>query len=458
MPYGTEFGGTSMCRTGNSVVQSFPKAGVGTTIFGKNVTTSLDYAHPRRPLPVRLFNRVARARSRPLDAEHLLDRARRATGLADLGDEWILDPLRVLIASINDEANLHPLGTVIQARRIEGLLAAHLRTRAMLAAHPQIRDEKIERVIVIAGLQRTGTTTLHRLIASDQRIRAMHSWEALSPIPFDGDKGGSRKGASRKSDSYKDKAKRIAQAKRAQKMLGYLSPDFFAVHPIEYDAPEEDILLLDHCFMSQSWEALLRVPSYAKWLESQDHERAYRYLEDVLKLMLRGRRETCWVIKSPHHAEYLDTVLKVFPQAHVVLTHRDPLVATPSFLSMVAHGWGLSSDVIDTDEIASHWVDKIERMMRRVLAVREAADPERFIDVSYYDLVKDPIHELARLYDRVGMTFDDAARESAEAMSRIHRQHRYGRHRYALESFGLRRDLLDERMKFYRHACQVPYE
>ncbi|MCY4276828.1 MAG: sulfotransferase [Gammaproteobacteria bacterium] len=410
---------------------------MGTTIFGKVVTTSLDYAHPRRPLPVRLFNGVARARWRPLYPEHLLDRARRATGLSDLGDEWILEPLRVLIASINEEANLHPLGRLIQARRIEGLLAAHLRTRAALAAHPRIRDEKIERIIVIAGLQRTGTTTLHRLIASDQRIRAMRSWEALSPMPARGDHG-------------TDNAKRIAQAKRAQKMLGYLSPDFFAVHPIEYDAPEEDILLLDHCFMSQSWEALLRVPSYAKWLESQDHERAYRYLEDVLKLMVRGGQETSWVIKSPHHAEYLDVVLKVFPQAHVVLTHRDPLVATPSFLSMVAHGWGLSSDVIDTGEIASHWVAKIERMMRRVLAVREAADQARFIDVSYDDLVQNPIDELVRIYERAGIEFDEGARKSAEATSRANPQHRHGRHRYDLERFGLSRDALDERLGFYR--------
>ncbi|MCY4198522.1 MAG: sulfotransferase [Gammaproteobacteria bacterium] len=409
---------------------------MGTTIFGKVATTSLDYAHPRRPLPVRLFNRVARARWRPLYAEHLLDRARRATGLSDLGDEWILEPLRVLVESINEEANLHPLGRLIQARRIEGLLAAHLRTRAALAAHPRIRDEKIERIIVIAGLQRTGTTTLHRLIAADRRIRAMHSWEALSPVPFPGD--------SHKGDSCRDKAK------RAQKMFGYLSPDFFAVHPIEYDAPEEDILLLDHCFMSQSWEALLRVPSYAKWLESQDHERAYRYLEDVLKLMVRGGQETSWVIKSPHHAEYLDVVLEVFPQAHVVLTHRDPLVATPSFLSMVAHGWGLSSDVIDTGEIASHWVAKIERMMRRVLAVREAADPARFIDVSYDDLVQNPIDELVRIYERAGIEFDEGARKSAEATSRANPQHRYGRHRYDLERFGLSRDALDERLGFYR--------
>ncbi len=413
--------------------------------MAKVVTTSLDYARPKRPLPVRLFNRVAKMRRSTLSAEHLLDRARRKTGLSDLGDEWIMTPLGVLIDSINREANLHPLGKIIQARRIEDLLSAHLRTRALLAARPQIVEREIEHIIVIAGLQRTGTTTLHRLIASDGRMRAMCSWEAMSAAHLRGERS-------------KDTAKRIAQAKRAQQMLGYLSPDFFAVHPVEYDAPEEDILLLDHCFMSQSWEALLRVPSYAKWLEDADHERAYRYLEDMLKLMLFARQETCWVIKSPHHAEYLDVVLKVFPQAHVVLTHRDPLVATPSFLSMVAHGWGLSSDIIDTSEIASHWVAKIERMMRHVLTVRKTADPARFIDIAYDDLVQDPLHELARIYKRVGITFDDAARKSAEATLRTNTQHRYGRHRYTLESFGISRDALDERFGFYRRACHVPYE
>ena len=408
-------------------------------------TTSIEYTRPRRPWPARLFNRIARE-GRPLaSAEQMLASARATTGLTDLGDEWIMAPLRVLIDSINAEANLHPLGRIIQSRRIQALLSAHLRVRARLAARGESCATRIKRIIVIAGLQRTGTTTLQRLIASDRRVRSIRAWEALSPVPVH-------------TNPETDKAIRIRQAKLAERMLSFLSPDFFAVHPVEHHAPEEDVLLLDHCFMSQSWEALLNVPSYSNWLESQDHARAYAYLRDLLGLLLSGGDAQHWVIKTPHHAEYLDLVLKMFPQAIVVLTHRDPLVATPSFMSMVAHGRALSSNVIDPRQIAEHWVAKIERMMRRVLIVRAGADPSRFIDVSYYDLLADPMRELARIYERAGIEFAEQARKSAQKTAETAVQYRYGRHRYDLEGFGLNRESLDARLGFYRQAHQIPYE
>ena len=380
-----------------------------------------------------------------LDIGHLLNRARAKSGLTDLGDEWILDPLSVLIDSINKEAELHALGKIIQARRIEDALVAHLRVRDYLARQPEALETQIDRVIVIAGLQRTGTTTLQRLIASHERVRAMRAWEAMNPVPI-----------LRTADE--DRVMRIKHAQRAERMLKILSPDFFAVHPVEYDAPEEDVLLLDHCFMSTSWEALLHVPSYAKWLESQDHARAYAYLRDLLKVMLPGRGETHWVIKSPHHAEYLDLILKLFPEALVVMTHRDPLVATPSFFSMVAHGRGLSSDAVNPQALASHWLAKIERLMRRSMAVRQGANADRFIDVSYYDLLKDPMHELERVYAQAGLDFDNNARNTAEATAKANTQYRYGRHRYALSPFGLTRDDLEHRLGFYRRAFAIPYE
>ncbi len=49
-----------------------------------------------------------------------------------------------------------------------------------------------------------------------------------------------------------------------------MAPDFFAIHPVEADAPEEDVLLLDYSFLSTVPEATLRVPTYAHWLEQQD--------------------------------------------------------------------------------------------------------------------------------------------------------------------------------------------
>ncbi len=413
-------------------------------------STSTDYAHPRRPVPVRLLNWMGRAGVPKtyfgeLDTEQMVARARAKTGLQDFGDEWLLAPLRTLVDAINAEAELNALGRAIQRTRIEGLLVAHLRVQAYIKAHPEIEDIALAPMIVIAGLQRTGTTTLHRLIASDPKMRALLAWEAMNPVPLS-------------VHPEADLALRHRQSQMAEKMLAYLSPEFFAVHPVEHDAPEEDVLILDQCFMSQSWEVLMNVPSFGKWLEEQEHRRAYEYFRRVLKILLGFGEGTHWVVKTPHHSEYLDLVLKVFPEATIVLTHRDPLVSTASFLSMVAHGRGVSSDRVDVHRIADQWVSKTERLMRRSIDARCRADPGRFIDVSYYDLLKDPVEQLRRIYDCAGIPLTQEALQAAQLTAKTNRQHRYGRHEYDLASFGLHKASLDRQLGFYREEYKIPYE
>ena len=55
-----------------------------------------------------------------------------------------------------------------------------------------------------------------------------------------------------------------------KRAISYLAPDFMAIHPIDHEQPEEDVLLMDLTFMSQSAEATMDVPSYSRWLEGQD--------------------------------------------------------------------------------------------------------------------------------------------------------------------------------------------
>ena len=94
--------------------------------------------------------------------------------------------------------------------------------------------------------------------------------------------------------------------------MRYMAPEFFVVHPIEFDAPEEDIFLLDLSFMSQAPEATMHVPTYANWLEKQDQTEAYKYMYKMLKLMHWQRSGNAWVLKTPHHMEHIDTILNVF--------------------------------------------------------------------------------------------------------------------------------------------------
>ncbi|MFN2425149.1 MAG: sulfotransferase, partial [Candidatus Binatia bacterium] len=372
------------------------------------LVTSTDYAHPRRPLAVRVFNRVgalaARAgRKSSLDLDDLLAAARRRVGHDDFGDDSFRAPLRMLLRSLEDEAQLHPFGRTIMRGRIIGMLANRLRVEALLREHPEIELASCARPIVIAGLQRTGTTLLHRLLAADPRARALPAWEALSPVPL---RGEGRHGSTRR--------KRLARM--SEKGLRWLSPQFFAVHPVEADAPEEDVMLLDHCFTSQAPEATLHVPSYAAWLEKQDLVPAYRYLARLLKVLEWQRPGEHWVLKTPHHMEYLAELLEVFPDAVIVQTHRDPHATTGSFCSMVAHGRGIFSDHVDAREVGRHWLRKVRRMIDRCLAVRDERKGSCFVDVSYYDLLADPLGEVRRIYAAAGIGLSGDAETSMKAL------------------------------------------
>ncbi len=406
--------------------------------------------YTRRPWPVRAFNALGPALARvgavpALDADRLIASARRSTGLHEYGDEWFREPLGVLVTALNEEARLSALGRTIMNTRLVGALATRLRAEALFAQHPEILEIDLGEVFVIAGLQRTGTTVLHRLLASDPDMRAMLSWEALNPAPLPkeapGDPGG-----------------RMRQAKFAQQALSYIAPEFFAIHPVEYDMPEEDVLLLDASFMSQSAEATMRVPSYARWLEGQDNTPAYLYLKKLMQLLLWQQPAKRWVLKSPHHMEYLDVIRNVFPGATIVQTHRDPRKTMASFCSMVAHGAGVFSDAVDPTELAEHWVRKVKRLMELSISVRDGCAGEGFVDVSYYDLVKDPIPELQRVYAAAGLEFDEQAARAAQQQRKRTVQHKYGRHHYALEDFGLDAERIEAEFGFYRSRYGIPVE
>lgn len=423
-------------------------------------TTSTDYRHPHRPLLFRGANlalgglsRVGSRRLRAsLEESSLLEAAERSTGLLDFGDGSFREPLKKLLSSIESEAHLHPVGRHMVRERLVSTIANRMRIEEQFRRHPELEASRVMAPIVIVGLQRTGTTLLHRLLAADRRIRSLASWEALAPAPLGRE---DRPAESGKSDP------RLANARMAEGALRYLAPDFFAVHPVEAGAPEEDVLLLDLSFRSTVAEATLRVPTFSRWLEEQDQEPAYRMLERCLKLLQWQRTPTGqaaegtgegtqWVLKTPHHLEWLDVLLGVFPNAKVIWTHRDPKTTIASFCSMVAHGRGVFSDRVDPLEIGRDWGRKVERMIQRAMSARDAAGERYFVDVHYDDLTKKPLEVMKRVYGEIGMPFTKDTETVMKDLLRTHTQHRHGVHRYAMEDFGLRPEDIDARFLAYR--------
>ena len=125
--------------------------------------------------------------ARALDVDGLLAAARDKTGLHDYGDDWFVEPLSVLTSALVAEAKLSELGLDLTRRRLVASLADRLRLKQLQAEHPEILDEEVVVAAEICGLPRTGSTLLHRLLASSPEVTSTLSWETSYPLPFPGE-------------------------------------------------------------------------------------------------------------------------------------------------------------------------------------------------------------------------------------------------------------------------------
>ena len=372
-----------------------------------------------------------------LEKDNLIKAARANTGLNDFGKQFWDEPLDRMLDSINNEAQLHPLGRFISKKRLVNLLSVRLRAEDYFKKHPEIIEQPLYPVMVIIGLQRTGTTKLHRMMASDPNTRALLSWEALNPAPMDGD--------------IKSGDERIKMARMSEKALKIMSPGFFAIHPVEHLAPEEDVLLLDYTFLSTTPEATMHVPSYATWLENTDQSYGYEYAVKLMKLLQWQRPAKQWVLKTPHHLEFLDLAEKYFNNVQFIWTHRNVYEAIPSFLSMVAFARVLFSNKVDPNVVGTHWVKKIGYMLSKALDYREKNNHvEKFIDVSYEELVEDSMGVMKNIYRRRNLDFTADLKRTFEITEQTNPKGKYGQHIYKLDDFGINEDDIDKHTKEYQ--------
>jgi hypothetical protein len=405
----------------------------------KTDISAIDFA--RQPAWFRWLNRTWKAAG-PLGARTNLEKdsiikaARRTTGLNDLGQDFWEEPLDRLLASVREEASLHAIGRFITRQRLINLLSVRLRAEYYFSKHPEILEQELYPVSVIVGLQRTGTTKLQRLLAADPDTRALLSWEALNPAPI-------------KNDSS-DGRHRIKAARMSEKALKVMSPGFFAIHPVEHLAPEEDVLLLDTTFLSTTAEATMHVPSYAAWLETIDQTPAYAYMARLLKLLQWQRPGKRWVLKTPHHLEFLPVIEEQLGDVQFIWTHRNVCESIPSFLSMVAYSRKLFSDEVTAEQVAAHWVRKTGYMLSKALDYHADGKENLFTHVFYNELVRDAIGQVGRIYTYRGETISGSVRQKLEENLSMNPQGKYGRHRYSLEDFGLDSETVEMQMNAYR--------
>jgi len=374
-----------------------------------------------------------------LDRETLLQLARDRAGLADFGDTWFFEPMDRFIEASNSEGRLTPDGRAGTTEVIVKGLVSRLRMVEDIKRHPEILDEEVEVAGIILGLPRTGSTIFQRLLASAPGMTGLRWYEAQNFAPFPGEERGNP----------------VERREYAQSMIdGWLelSPELASIHPLEPDAPDEEILVLGQMFVSTMIEGMNFVPSFTRWLNGYDQSKGHEDLKTILKYLQwqdPARRGAKWILKSPSNLPYAEVAAKAFPDALLIMTHRDPLQTVPSYVSMQAALYKLSATLSD-HEVGAFWFPRLVELMRMFEAARERIGEYRFIDIDYREVGKDPMTQAQRVLSRVGIPMDDRLEQVLNEFLAGNKREQRPMHEYSLERFGLSEEAIKREFADYR--------
>ena len=366
--------------------------------------------------------------------------AQRKEGLTEWGPGAFEEPLGVLLDDYPG-AGLNAIGEHILRSGIVHSLRMRLRTQEWIRRHPEILDERIEAPIVVVGMMRSGTTLLQRLLAADTRMHCARGWEVVEAAP--------------KLDyDFTGTDPRIAISEARENKSRELAPELFAIHPMYAREAEEEIVFLADAFLSHVPESGANLPNYRSWLDTQDFAPAYAYLHRMLRFLQwqqrrRGITAGRWVLKSPAHLGYLDTLRAEFPDVHVVHMHRSPRTTVASGASLNATLHAMHADHVDPHRVGAQWLERMGWTNDRAMVVRAELDEPLWVtDIQYEDAVADPIGQVRRVYDAIGLELTDSA---VTAMNEwlANRPREVPRPPYGLQTYGLTDEQVDERFSLY---------
>ncbi len=363
----------------------------------------------------------------------------------DFGEPDFLEHLRVLLRAYDEEARLTPFGRMLVGQELVAILRARLAVEHAWREDPRVLDAPIRRPLFILGLPRSGTTTLHHLLAEDPQNQVLQYWLAAAPGP-----------RPPRHDWRRDP--RYKAAVRGLRAMYSLDPSLKAIHVMTADGPEECRHLFLQSFLDHTFDHNASVPSYTKWFEAQDMRAAYARHRDTLNLISSRSPERRWVLKYPSHLKQLDVLLEIYPDACIVQTHRDPTRVLPSICSLVS-GWRrLYEGDVDARAIARWQTDFLAGMMECAMTIRGAQDPAQFFDLPFHEIAADPVAAVARLYDHFGFELGAEAKRRMAAWCAANPQGTHGGHRYSSEEFGLAPEQVTERFTAYTKRFDVREE
>ncbi|TVR26245.1 MAG: sulfotransferase [Ilumatobacter sp.] len=369
--------------------------------------------------------------SRYPSAQQLMASAVESTGLGQFGHGDFVEGLEVLLDSLATDAQLCPSTDDAVVGVLRRRLENRLRVEQWRQSHPAIDDVRVEGPVHVIGLPRTGTTALGSMLSLDPQFRCLRMWEQRAPVP----------------------PPVLANEPTDPRRLAYiaeidaLTAEERAKHLYEVDATVEDSDVLGMAFHGQQYT--LPVYGYHRWWRTSDCTDTFAYHRRVVELLGSNRPPALWLFKAPHHKFHLDSIVKSYPGARFVFTHRSPLESVPSYASFVASIFPASDGELDRERLGREVENHLREGMVAAIEARGRIGEDRFLDVHHRDLIADPMGTVAQVYGHLGLTLPAQVEAEIDAWQTANRSGAHGTHRYTPQHYGLRPAEVREAWKFY---------
>ncbi|MBT7891009.1 MAG: sulfotransferase [Deltaproteobacteria bacterium] len=328
------------------------------------------------------------------EIESFKKEATEKTNLSDFGDPVFEEPLAAWINDLKNSA-INEFGRDFLRRLAVRDLCKRLNVIACLTENPEILEVEIPPVIFITGAARTGSTLLHNLMATHPLSRPLKRWELMSPVPPP------------TPETYETDP-RIAKLQASMEPLrGSMLEN---LHWVNANEPDENTWGFFNCtgLLGRGIAPLL--PTWGRWIEDNDLKPTYRDFRKLIQILL-------WKCPPPAGGHLLlkcvmttmrvHDFAEVFPEASMVITHRDPF---RSLVSSCTVGETIYQPFLQEPPGPLHedgmrgrsTLTTFKLILRALLDLAKAESP-RVANVRYADLMRDAVLTAGTVYQDLGL-------------------------------------------------------
>ena len=247
--------------------------------------------------------------------------------------------------------------------------------------------------IIIIGHWRTGSTFLHQLLALDHNLVTSNVFQGSIPDSF--------------LTSRKSYEPIMGRALRGTRPMDQVK--------LSMDEPLEDEY------------ALYRLCSYSPLQGVIFPKKAGYFLNDFPGFLPKGEKLNDWkdsleyfykkltiennrviLIKNPFHSLRMEVLNEIFPKARYINIIRHPHKVVPSTVLM----WNI---VGTQNAMNNHWekpsVKEVSKLLYKMIQKVEndssSLPKERYYEVKFEELEKNPVHEIKQIYDQLSVEFSE---------------------------------------------------